>query len=390
MKNYDYLPYYIAFTASLSFIFYICFSSIIFAKFTKDMKKRNEYYWIRSKILTIKNIVYENRYNSFPLLNIISKEENITLDMNYEYLLNHSTKDKCEKGFKKCGILDTYGNIMCISSEFPCPINEIIIDDEIKKNEYIDKGFNSTKLDILPKDKILYYTNNSIDKEIVVKISFDTPKYFTLDNLIIDEFIKEDEDGDIIFNYVIKKINSTDNIDEYYKKIYNNLYIKNYIGFQNFKQMNDFMNINYYKLYKREFPNLGCFLSLILLMISYVTLSLVVLIYFIITIVRNRRNNDYYESDFLPVSIICGGMLIFSLGYYIYCIYAYFSIYNKDEFLYVKKIKSDKFIQQFINEFTERFGNKTLILCAIFFLHFYNVFSLITVFGVCLSSSNKE
>ena len=381
MKNYDYLPYYIAFTASLSFIFYICFSSIIFAKFTKDMKKRNEYYWIRSKILTIKKIVYENRYNSFPLLNIISKEESITLDMNYEYLLNHSTKDKCENGFKKCGILDTYGNIMCISSEFPCPINEIIIDDEIKKNEYIDKGFNSTKLDILPNDKILYYTNNSIDKEIVVKISFDTPKYFTLDNLIIDEFIEEDEDGDIILNtpdYVIKKINSTDNIDEYYKKIYNNLYIKNYIGFQNFKQMNDFMNINYYKLYKMEFPNLGCFISLIFVFIFFFIAFCIFFAYLL------------KRVSHLTLIITGGCMLIFSLGSYIYCIYAYFSIYNKDEFSLVKTIKSDKFIQQFINEFTEKFENKTFILCAIFFLHFSNVFYLITIFGFCLSSSNKK
>ena len=50
----------------------------------------------------------------------------------YEYLLNNSHKNCEDINFQQCGILDTYGNIMCIPKEEKCPINKIIIDFLIK------------------------------------------------------------------------------------------------------------------------------------------------------------------------------------------------------------------------------------------------------------------
>ena len=60
--------------------------------------------------------------NLFLLINALNKSR-----------LNDSTKDLCKDGFKKCKILDTYGNIMCLENNLSCPINEIIIDNKKKK-----------------------------------------------------------------------------------------------------------------------------------------------------------------------------------------------------------------------------------------------------------------
>ena len=167
---------------------------ILFVKRHNDSKHFNneKNYWLSSKFLSVNEILKKNRYNNFPLLIIKSEYENITLNINYDYLLNHSTIDKCEKGFKKCGILDTFGNFMCIENELPCPINEMKVDDKEKENEYKKNGFYSVNLNILPENKMLYYTNKSIDKEIIVKISYNIPKYITKDNLILDDYILEE------------------------------------------------------------------------------------------------------------------------------------------------------------------------------------------------------
>ena len=104
--------------------------------------------------------------------------------------LNDSTRDICKYGFKKCGNLDTYGNIMCLENNLSCPINEIIIDNKEKEKEYINKGYYSLKLN---ETNYLYYTNNSIDKEIIIELKYSEkqPTLITEDNLIIDEHIYE-------------------------------------------------------------------------------------------------------------------------------------------------------------------------------------------------------
>ena len=41
---------------------------------------------------------------------------------------------------------------------------------------------------------------------------------------------------------LIKNLKQKKNIDIYFKKIHDNLYSKNYIGFENYEQMDIFMN----------------------------------------------------------------------------------------------------------------------------------------------------
>ena len=69
--------------------------------------------WISSKILTINKEIKINNYESFPILNFDKNGGKHLYYQNYESLLTHSGKN-CEADYKKCGILDTIGNIMCI------------------------------------------------------------------------------------------------------------------------------------------------------------------------------------------------------------------------------------------------------------------------------------
>ena len=235
----------------LSSLFLIAFSVILEYIQIKISDKKDSI-WMFSKIEIFKNILSDNIYN-FPILNFTKDLKAIYLNYNYEFFLNHSTNNICEDGFKKCGILDTFGNIMCLQKNFPCPINEIIIDNKEKEKEYINNGYYSLKLNEI---KNLYYTNNSIDKEIITELKYseDEPKLIIEENYIIDEYIFNQITGKNYFNdsipidykeYIINEINKIDNIDLSYKKISDNYYMKHYFGFENYELMNHFIHCNY-------------------------------------------------------------------------------------------------------------------------------------------------
>ena len=118
--------------------------------------------WIGSKILTVNKIIKQNNYEIYPILDINSDKEIVNYNQNYESLLKHSG-EQCEENYKKCGILDTLGNIMCIPKEDECPINEVIVDLNSKYDEYISKGYKVAYLEKLDEDYALYYTNKAID-----------------------------------------------------------------------------------------------------------------------------------------------------------------------------------------------------------------------------------
>ena len=89
---------------------------------------------------------------------------------------------------------------MCLENNLSCPINEIIIDNKEKEREYINKGFYSLELNEI---KNLYYTNNSIDKEIIIELKYSEkqPTLITEDNLIIDDYIYKEITGkDYFYN----------------------------------------------------------------------------------------------------------------------------------------------------------------------------------------------
>ena len=97
--------------------------------------------------------------NTYPIEEIIS--ENNPNNYNYNYLLMHSTKNECETKYKKCGILDSMKNIMCIPESEICPLNGIKTSLSENYNIYKSGKFYNYNL---------YFTNHNINNSIITNI----------------------------------------------------------------------------------------------------------------------------------------------------------------------------------------------------------------------------
>ena len=389
---------------------------------------KKEYVWIASKILTIKQMLTDNLFNNYPLKSIKSDNNNVKLAQNYEYYLKHSSKTICKQNFKKCGILDTYGNIMCIPENDLCPINEIIVDSIEKKNEYTKKGYEYTQLEQLNKNYYLYYTNKEIDKEIVVSlnISDEQPKYISPNNFIFDEgaydkylvshissgsgdgdYGGSDYDGgggydgggdsgggigdgggywrnldlDAFYGnsksnkYIYEKFEEKKNIDIYFKKIYDKIYVKNYIGFESYEQMDIFLKADLFHIFLQMIPDYAS--TIISIFCALVLLGLC--IFSICRLNYKDVPNDHGDPSCITCSKCAVGILYFIIfgGYYIYFICAYCQKYKSPKYWEIKRINSDNFIKDFINELS-RGKNKYFILITIFLLSISFIFFILT------------
>ena len=186
----------------------------------------------------------------------------------YHDLLTFKNDDQtCKNGYKKCGILDTFGNILC----FPevCPINNIYHsiysytsynNIEIDTNNYIifdnsSYNYNSKVIvsitisenhpSIHEWDKMVKETYEDIeDKEIEIRRSV-TKKQFK------EVFEKEiDDTFNIIdgLNLKVREINDYNHIKNFDERKYNKdqnlaMYVRNYIGFKNLNELNRFKKI---------------------------------------------------------------------------------------------------------------------------------------------------
>ena len=144
--------------------------------------------WMGSKAYTVENLMKINNNQLYPILKINQDGSTVNYSENYASLLAHSGKE-CEKDYKKCGILDSLGNIMCIPENETCPINDIKIDLASSASNNDLKGYESTSFKNLQEGYVLYYTNNATEKEIISKLSLsnEIPLYINLNNLIYDE-----------------------------------------------------------------------------------------------------------------------------------------------------------------------------------------------------------
>ena len=372
--------------------------------------------WIGSKILTVKNEIKNNNFNLYPLLNFNTDGTNIEYHQNYESLLKHSKK-KCEENYQKCGVLDTYGNIMCIPINEDCPINDIKVDLSSNIDEYRSKGYEYVKLNDLSEDYFLYYTNKKTDNEIIVKIIFseNIPKFINEDNFIFDQdtydsylktkstgdgdgyyggyggggydgggygggggdigsggggFRNLDEDevyGDSeIDEYIRGKFNEDINIDKSFKKISDNLYVGNYIGFKDYTNMNNFNNMDLYESYFTVFPNLTadvfCYFSLI----AMIGLSIFSFCRFCH---KDKPNEGFDYCCVCAVKIIIISIyLTFFIGYFSYSIYEYYNIYKNRNPENLINIRADYFIENLLDEIYNRHLHKNFILSIIILL----------------------
>ena len=288
----------------------------LFARIIKKRRSKKEMVYYLSKITTVKNIVKANHQSK--IFNDFNDEGNLEgININYQRLLELITDDDtCKKGYRKCGVLDTIGNILCIDELFDCPINQINVDLKAERNKYINNGSKEIYNENLIYNYQFYYSNKSVNNSIIVSILFsqNKPNYITMSNFAIDTEAYEDilgalpetnDDSDekqnfdkniqdviigvasegnsiaenalkVVFSllsftsnqympnermeefkkYAEERIKDEENKnDRYYINIGENAYIKNYIGFQSLEDTETFMNFDYKKIYKKIFPS---------------------------------------------------------------------------------------------------------------------------------------
>ena len=376
---------------------------IILATKRIGTKKDYERIWLYSKISTIKNIV--NKNHNLQLFYTISSEKNITgLSTNYINLLKLITTDGCVENYRVCGILDTYGNNLCIDETYDCPINEIYADLSSKKDKYLSLNYKIVELDKLTYNYRFYYSNENIkgNSSVALIKSDQIPKFINIDDLLVEKkgifdsnssFLEyvinkginislkayfKDFDDDLtslfsmfyrkitkknfndFLNYINKKyLKKEENNDIYYKHIGDDFYVKNYIGFKNLKSINEFENFDY-NIFKRLFPNkvsagFAIFCSIIAIA------NIIAIIYVFV-----ESTKDDEKSCAICLQSVA--IFIIFLGYLIYCWVIYVKVYKKDYIEILKSIDSDQIINNFLKELIEKLENKKLILYTIIFL----------------------
>jgi len=390
---------------------------IIFEYYYRDWNKE---IWIGSKILTMKNIMKDNNNNLYPLL---SYDTNANYKYSYSYLLQHSGK-YCKVNYKKCGILDTYGNIMCIPKEDECPINDLIVDLPSKCDEYYSKGYLISES--LLGDKAIYYTNKAINNPIVAKIknSETVPRYISKENFIFDNDIYEESidttpstsssgssgrnyggggwggggggggGGAIggggggfrnlkygsyeVDDYIKNKFMEVENIDKSFRLIYKNLYIGNYIGFKDYLTLKKYENYDLHNVFFKFFPHkLMAIFGIIFLIVLFG-----IMIFSITRCFHKDTPNEGYNKEKTKTAkcwIICLYSLIYIISF-IYTTIEFSYIYNKDR-LCLTKIDADKFIENFLKEVK----NTSLLLIFILLILLYIISLGLFIFGWYLS-----
>ena len=375
-----------------------------------DRTDSEEQIWIASKILTLEKEMKKNNYELHPLIGISSNGDLIEYNQNYQSLLSHSN-EVCEENYKRCGILDTYGNIMCIPNGEECPINEIIVDEESKYNDYYNQGYQFAHLENLPEGYAIYYTNIKINQEIIVKIKFsdEIPKYINEENFVFDEeiynYFQTSSNGGIggygvgsggsggygggggsgggvgvgsgaggfrnlkdygdeeMTNFIKNKFKDNINIDKSYRNIYNDLYVGNYIGFADINNFTKYNNFDLHDSYLTVFPNyisyIFCYLSIIALIGTIVY-----------SIIRFCHKDEPYEG-FDPccllvakLAIIIPYLAIF-IGFFVYILYKYFYLYKKRNPEDLLLIRADIFIEDLLSHIYDRHLKEVFIFAII-------------------------
>ena len=363
-----------------------------------------EYIWFCSKILTVKKMVNKT-INSDLVFSHISNGENIYFANPYvDYLGRIEEDGRCLKSYKKCGILDTYGNSFCISPNEICPVNKIIYDSKSKDSEYQKENYQyyETKKSSFH----LFYKRDVLDSGIIASWikQKSKPKYINKDNFILDKSaIKEflnlkdvnfgDNDNqnyliniigkevinsaydyirdlpnnmnDIgkikkLIDYIVDKINNDENnIDYNCTYINNNYYVKNYMGFDNLEAMNNFNNIDF-NAYKKKYPNYITVVISFIIICAFAVFIFALIIYFI------KNETIKFHIAFVAIFVILYAGYFLYL--FIYSIFIFSRDFRNETFKIAKSIRADKFIEDFLKEFYTPFDKTTFIICIILLL----------------------
>ena len=378
-----------------------------------------KYIWFCSKILTVKKMITKNNNQDIVFSHYYNGDTYAFTKLHYLDYLERIDKNGCLENYKKCGILDTYGNSICFPQSTECPINDMIFESSTKLSEYQNNNYDYYYTDI--NNIYLYFKRGVENKPVIVShlIQNSKPRYINDNNFVFDmdafkeifgdsdydddddddddddfNFNDDDDDdndkgseagkeilegtfefaGDLIKNaakaarinqlikYIDERINEDENnIDNNYEYINLNHYVKNYIGFENLETAKNFKTINF-ELYKSRYPNYSSIIFALICGLIFLFLTVMNIIFIIFTI-KDNGSCEGCRKGFFVISIIAYCLTF--LGFFIYSVYTYSKVFKNEEFEKVKNIKADKFIENFLKEFYEPFENSTFIFCII-------------------------
>ena len=362
-----------------------------------------EYIWFCSKILTVKSIVNKT-INSDLVFSHISNGESIYFNNHYiDYLGRIEEDGTCLKSYKKCGILDTYGNSFCMSPNDVCPINKIIYDLKSENSKYQKNNYEYYETD--HSNVYLFYKRDVLDSGIIASwIKGNSwPKYIDKKNIILDknafkEYFKlKDYEDDVayqsylnkiigkeLFNnaydyiksipdnyydldrikklveFIIDKIkNDENNLDYSYTYINKSYYVKNYMGFENLEAMNNFNKIDF-NVYKKKYPNKITLVFSFLIICAFVVFTFALIVYF------SKKETIKFHLAFVIIFAIL--YISYFLYLFIYSIIFFIRVFRNENFKIAKSIKADKYIEDFLREFYTPFDKIGFIICIILVL----------------------
>ena len=375
-----------------------------------------EYVWFCSKILTVRKMIKNNNKKDKIFSHYYNGKEYTFVD-HYLDFIKRVSEGECLSGYKKCGILDTYGNPFCVAQATNCPVNQMIFDSISKLSSYQNDNYdyyttNNPQL-------YLYYKYGLLNKGVIVQWVHreSQPKYINENNFVFDKdafdecFGDSDNDDDDdddddddeeeenaiskaiiegsidlvsdliqngvklarinkLLDYIEKKINGDDNIDYNFTYINANNYVKNYLGFENIEAAEDFNKINF-SIYKKRYPD---FLSVAFAITFLITYSLLTIYLFYDFFKKKTISNCFIiliSIHYIPVF----------LGFYIYSIVTYVRDFKDETFEIAKRIRADKYIEDFLKEFYSHF-EKTGFIVSIIVLLSFSALIFISIFIV--------
>lgn len=136
----------------------------------KERNDDGEVIKTKRDVFYIRNIsrIYQNFF-------IYDKDERNYFDYKNNYTV--ASGENCKSNYKKCGIFNNDGRILCLPNDEECPLNDFAISDIISDPNY--EGYNMFEAtdSITDNKKYFYYTNKKTDNKIITtfKLSHGLP-----------------------------------------------------------------------------------------------------------------------------------------------------------------------------------------------------------------------
>ena len=163
----------------------------------------------------------------------------------------------CPNGKKNCGILDTMNNVLCLDY-YLCP-NNYYIEDSSGDIQLYSKKFSGSNVENMPIIiSVIFSENrplnhewkryvkesyNDLDDEDIKKRRSLTKKYFRLVDKEEDDTYQKLDISFTVANIVESNYIKNYESSKYYGNQTLNIYVRNYIGFKNSEELNDFKKI---------------------------------------------------------------------------------------------------------------------------------------------------